>query len=183
MKYLELLMSLTDNTLLNHALDAGDMTQLVESGFYALPSLLSVDRAALWLLNENNETYRCEADFFDNKSSEITPKLLKKTNEPEFFQFLMSTPEVSLNNSNIHTPLDINMSKMASIFQVSSILLIPIHIKGVNKGFIYLGDTKNAVHWSAETLFVCRILVQLFSRAVMAIEKQGVERELLHQYH
>lgn len=182
MKYIELLMSLTDNTLLNEALDLGDMTQLVEGGLYSLPSLLSVDSAALWLLNEDNEAYRCEADFFSNKTSAIVPKLVNKIDEPEFFQFLMSTSEVAIDNGNMHESSDINMKKMASIFNISSILLIPIHIKGINKGFIYLGDSENATQWSSDALFVCRILVQLFSRAVMAIEKQVVEKELLHQY-
>lgn len=182
MKYIELLMSLTDNTLLNEALDLGDMTQLVEGGLYSLPSLLSVDSAALWLLNEDNEAYRCEADFFSNKTSAIVPKLVNKIDEPEFFQFLMSTSEVAIDNGNMHESSDINMKKMASIFNISSILLIPIHIKGINKGFIYLGDSENATQWSSDALFVCRILVQLFSRAVMAIDKQVVEKELLHQY-
>jgi PAS domain S-box-containing protein/diguanylate cyclase (GGDEF)-like protein len=182
MKYIELLMSLTDNALLNEALDLGDMTQLVEDGLYSLPLLLSVDKAALWLLNEDNETYRCEADFFDNKTSEIAPKLLNKIDEPEFFQFLMSTSEVTIDNNNIHALPDINMRKMVSIFNVSSILLIPIHIKGINKGFIYLGDRNKVTQWSSKTYFVCRILVQLFSRAVMAIDKQVVERELFYQY-
>ncbi len=182
MKYVELLMSLTDNALLNEALNVGDMAPLVEDGFYALASLLSVDNAALWLLSEDNKSYKCEANFFNNKASAIVPKLVNKIDDSEFFQFLISTSEVTIDNGNIHASLDINISKMAVIFNVSSILLIPIHIKGINKGFIYLGDSKNAIQWSPETFFVCRILVQLFSRAIMAIDKQVVEKELLHQY-
>ncbi|WP_159818512.1 GGDEF domain-containing phosphodiesterase [Colwellia sp. 20A7] len=175
-------MSLTDNALLNEALNVGDMAPLVEDGFYALASLLSVDNAALWLLSEDNKSYKCEANFFNNKASAIVPKLVNKIDDSEFFQFLISTSEVTIDNGNIHASLDINISKMAVIFNVSSILLIPIHIKGINKGFIYLGDSKNAIQWSPETFFVCRILVQLFSRAIMAIDKQVVEKELLHQY-
>ncbi|MDO6506757.1 EAL domain-containing protein [Colwellia sp. 4_MG-2023] len=182
MKYVELLMSLTDNALLNDALNVGDMTPLVEDGFYSLASLLSIDSAALWLLSEDNKSYKCEANLFDSNLSVIAPKLVNKIDDPEFFRFLMSTSEVLIDNENSHTSLDLNINKMALIFNVTSILLIPIHIKGINKGFIYLGDSKKAIQWSTETLFVCKILVQLFSRAVMAIDKKVVEKELLQQY-
>lgn len=176
--YSNLLMSLTSTS----ALGSGNIKQLIEEGLYITPSLFSVDRAALWLLNKDENAYLCEADFFNDIINHEVPKRLDKTKYDGIFSFLQSTPEVIINNTCTYESLGINTSKLLSLFQVCSILLIPLQIKGINRGFIFLADSKNNIEWSTEVIFSSRILAQLFGSALLTLDNSAAETKLQHQH-
>jgi len=173
-----LLMSLTQNL----ALDSDKIKQLIEEGLYITPTLFSVDRAGLWLLNKNESAYRCEADFFNHIVNHKVVKRLDKTVDGGLFSFLQSTPEMIINNTFKDESFDINISKTLSVFNVRSILFIPLKIKGINRGFIFLGDSKNSTQWSPEVIVASRMLAQLFASALLALDNSAAETELQHQH-
>lgn len=181
MKHIKLLTFLTKNTALEAALDVGDMQQLIHEGLYALPTLLSVDKSALWLINAEKDSFHCEADFLDRRTKKKMPTLLKKNDDPEFFSFLMKVTDVIFENVNISISPDTNIRKLGAVFHAHSFGFVPIQVKGINKGFIFLGDSQQGVQWPPEVVLTCNVLSQLFSRAVVAAELKRVETKLLHK--
>ena len=176
--YANLLMSLTSSP----ELDSGNMDQLIQEGLYVTPSLFSVNRAGLWVLDKDEVAYVCQADFFNEKIIHGEPKRIAKADEPRLFTFLKNTSEIIVNQSFTHESLGINTNEILSVFQVKSILLIPLKIKGKNRGFIFLGDSKKSIEWSADVIFASRILGQLFCRTVLALDNSLVESKLYQQY-
>jgi PAS domain S-box-containing protein/diguanylate cyclase (GGDEF)-like protein len=176
--YANLLMSLTNSA----EQDSGNMEQLIQEGLYVTPSLFSVDRAALWVLNDDEDAYICEADFFNEKIIHGVPQQINKNEECELFVFLEKTGEIIINQCFTHELIGINTNKILSIFQLCSVLLIPLKVKGENRGFIFLGDSKKNIEWSVDVIFVSRILGQLFCRTVLAHDNSVAESKLKHQY-
>ncbi|TMM45391.1 bifunctional diguanylate cyclase/phosphodiesterase [Colwellia ponticola] len=176
--YTNLLMSLTRSS----PLDSDNMQQLIEEGLYLTPSLFSVDRAALWLLDNNEEAYLCKADTYKGMLNSDPSNRLAKKADNALFQCLQSTTEIIINN---HVPQQLtatNIDKILSVFQVCSILLIPLHINGKSRGFIFLGDSKTSIDWSPDILIASRTLAQLFTGALLAIEHSAAETKLKHQH-
>ena len=176
--YASLLMSLTSGS----ALDSGCMEQLIQEGLYVTPALFSVDRAALWVLDKDEQAYLCEADFFDGMIDHRSSQRLTKKKDAELFSFLESTSEIIINNYFTYESFGLNTSRILSRFQLCSLLLIPLKIKGENRGFIFLGDSQKNIEWSPDVLFASRILVQLFERALLALDNSVAETKLQHQY-
>ena len=94
--YASLLMSLTSGS----ALDSGCMEQLIQEGLYVTPALFSVDRAALWVLDKDEQAYLCEADFFDGMIDHRSSQRLTKKKDAELFSFLESTSEIIISPMN-----------------------------------------------------------------------------------
>jgi hypothetical protein len=176
--YAKRLMSLTSN----FELDSGNMNQLIQEGLYITPSLFSIDRAGLWVLNKDEEAYICEADFFNDIIHHDSPQRLDKKQDSDIFSFLINTTETIINKSATHQSLGIHTDKILSAFRVCSILLIPLHVNGKNRGFIFLGDSKKCIEWSPDIIFASRILAQLFCRTVLALDNRATETKLQHQY-
>jgi PAS domain S-box-containing protein/diguanylate cyclase (GGDEF)-like protein len=176
--YAKRLMSLTSN----FELDSGNMNQLIQEGLYITPSLFSVDRAGLWVLNKEEEAYICEADFFNDIIHHEAPQRLDKKEDSDIFSFLVSTSETIIDKTTTQQLFGMHTSKILSVFRACSILLIPLHVNGKNRGFIFLGDSRKCIEWSPDIIFASRILAQLFCRTVLALDNRIAETKLQHQY-
>ena len=170
----QLLLSLS----LSSEIEQGNMHHLIHGGLYKLPSMSSSNRAALWLLDESGEALICHADFFDGNTVNNLDKIIKKHEYPELFSHHLVCKTIIANPLFKHDFFKTHADKFYAYFQLRSVLMVPIVVKGINRGFIFWGDNTHLVEWSQERVFIGNSMAKIFGRAILATDNLSVEAEL-----
>ncbi|MBA6349855.1 EAL domain-containing protein [Colwellia sp. BRX8-9] len=172
------------NTLTSLSHDVGiglvDMKALITEGLYAAPSEFSVNKAGLWILDDKKKAYSCLAYFFNEVVDPEQLPLITEDNDLALFSLLQNTSDIIEDGATYELLSNKNQMVM-SAFKLQSVLLIPLNIKGENKGFIFLGNSINSTVWSDNIVFTFRFLSQLFIRSLLAVNNKSVEIELQHK--
>jgi PAS domain S-box-containing protein/diguanylate cyclase (GGDEF)-like protein len=162
-------------------IDSGDIKTLITEGLYTLPSEFSVDKVALYILDDKLKAYVCCANFHSEVVNNEKLPLISGDSDPALFSLLQKTPDIIIEDSAISELLSDNNQVVTSAFKLQSLLLIPLKIKNKIRGFIYLGNSFSRTAWSDDIVFACQFLSQLFLRSLLALDEKNVIEDLQHK--
>jgi PAS domain S-box-containing protein/diguanylate cyclase (GGDEF)-like protein len=157
---------------------SGDMKTIIDDYLYNAPAALSVDRAGLWMFDQQKKVYICKANICQGVINDELSFVSHK-NQPSLFDFIQETTSVLIANRNRYESL--NIRALLSTLEVQSLLLIPLCIEDNNRGFIFLGNSKDITHWSDDAVSTSQLLAQLFIRSLIISDNKELEIELEHQ--
>jgi PAS domain S-box-containing protein/diguanylate cyclase (GGDEF)-like protein len=170
----QLLLSLSQSS----EIEKGNMHDLIHDGLYQLQSVFSSSRAALWLFSEDSESLTCHADFFDEDTVNDQNKRIKKNDYPELFDHTLVCNTIIASPLSSHDFFTPHSEKFYAYFQLHSVLLAPIVVKGITRGFIFWGNIVQPAELSQEHVYLGNSLALLFGRAILAKDNLSVEAEL-----
>jgi PAS domain S-box-containing protein/diguanylate cyclase (GGDEF)-like protein len=161
---------------------SGDMQEIIKKYLHTANNAFSVDKAGLWLLEQEKNTYTPRAHFLkEGVNNEALPKISKEKNLSLFHFIQASTGVVVINNATNET-LGVDFVEFLFILKLQSILLIPIVINNKNRGFVFLGNTKHVTHWSDDDLLNCQLLSHLLIPSLIISDNDDLEKEREHQH-
>ena len=155
------------------------MKTIIENCLYTAPAAFSVDRAGLWVFDQEKKAYISKADIFRGVVNDEL-SLISEENQPSLFELIQNTTSAVVTNKDIHVPLDIGT--LLSTLKIKSLLLIPLYVKDKNRGFIFLGNSTANTHWSDDIISIAQLLSQLFIRSMIISDNNELEIELQHQH-
>lgn len=172
------------NTLLsitqNLESDSGNMQQLIFEGLTYMPLLHGVDSAGFWLVNDDLNQFECQASIHHQRITQPNIRI-SSIHQPETYNLLINNKETIIEPFIHNEPLNSLAHVLCHNVCLSSLLLLPLFVKGKNKGFIFLGNCESKTLWKQTAIFHTKILAQLFCRAILAIEHNKVTTRLHHQ--
>jgi PAS domain S-box-containing protein/diguanylate cyclase (GGDEF)-like protein len=161
---------------------SGDMQEIIKKYLHTANNAFSVDKAGLWLLEQEKNTYTPRAHFLkEGVNNEALPKISKEKN-PSLFHFIQASTGVVVINNATNETLGVDFVEFLFILKLQSILLIPFVINNKNRGFIFLGNTKHVTHWSDDDLLTCQLLSHLLIPSLIISDNDDLEKEHEHQH-
>jgi diguanylate cyclase (GGDEF)-like protein/PAS domain S-box-containing protein len=158
---------------------SGDIQEIIKRCLHTANNAFSVDKAGLWLLEHEKNTYTPRAHILkDGVNNGALPKISKEKN-PSLFHFIQASTGVVVINSETNETLGI---KLLFILKLQSILLIPLVINNKSRGFIFLGNTNHVTHWSDDDLLTCQLLSRLLIPTLIISDNDDLEKEHDHQH-
>lgn len=174
---LDFLESLSMGAKLNN----NDTNYLIKEGLYKTPKLLSVDQVSFWEYDYFSQTYICKADFFEQKINNQVLPSFNALDSANIFAFLKKQSDIIIED-DVH---DIQNNKfylcLLSTLKVSSFILIPLNNEDINCGFLFIGNNEYKKKWSKDTIFVCKMLAELFEKNLLIYEKKEIQARLNKQ--
>jgi PAS domain S-box-containing protein/diguanylate cyclase (GGDEF)-like protein len=160
---------------------SGDMQTIIKECLYTARNAFSVDKAGLWLLEQESNTYIPKVyNFKGDIDTDALPKIcVAKT--PSLFDLIQATNGIFVKNVATDHRLGINLEAFLFTLKLQSILLIPLRVNDKNRGFIFLGDSSHVTHWSQDAVLTCQLLSQVFIPALIISENDDLEKEHEHQ--
>lgn len=170
------------NLLNSPPIYSGDMQEIIKKYLHTANNAFSVDKAGLWLLEQEKNTYTPRAHFLkEGVNNEALPKISKEKN-PSLFHFIQASTGVVVINNATNETLGVDFVEFLFILKLQSILLIPFVINNKNRGFIFLGNTKHVTHWSDDDLLTCQLLSHLLIPSLIISDNDDLEKEHEHQH-
>ena len=157
------------------------MQTIIKEHLYAAPNAFSVDRAGLWLFEQEKDAYIPKAYIFDGiVNNDELPKISKQETS-SLFDIIQATSGVLIKNIATDNTLGVDFEEFLLVLKLQSILLIPLRIKDKSRGFIFLGDSAHVSHWSDDAVSTCQLLSQLLIPALIISDNNVLEKEFEHQ--
>ena len=160
---------------------SGDMQTIIKECLYTARNAFSVDKAGLWLFEQENNTYIPKVYNFEGRVNNAALPKISKAKAPSLFDFIQATSGVFVKNIATDHTLGIDFEEFVFTLKLQSILLIPLRINDKNRGFIFLGDSSHVTHWSDDAVLTCQFLSQLFIPALIISDNDDLEKE--HEHH
>ena len=147
-------------------IDQGDLCVIIDSGVSKLSSYLNADSAGLWLLNNTATAFVCEVALFNGQEQKTAHEnIITNENCPAIFDALDKLPKAMVEAFSVNDYFNNQKNYLKTLLNLTSIVLSPIIVSGQLQGFLYIGDSVNAIDWPQEVDFWCASLSNLIGRA------------------
>jgi len=173
----------SQNTILSalakhRAVTQGNLKEAAQEITEATARLLKVERASVWLYDENKSSLYC-VDLFEatpHRHSEGT--VLKTAEYPIYFQAIDTENLISAHNAH-QDPRTSEFSKpYLTPLNIHSMLDVPIRLKGQTVGVLCIEQVEVCRLWSAEDENFIRSISELFALAIEARDRTLAEQAL-----
>ncbi|MGB3653106.1 MAG: PAS domain S-box protein, partial [Rivularia sp. (in: cyanobacteria)] len=158
----------------NSAIYNGDLTVALQRITEAAARNVEVERASVWLYEENASVMRCVDLFELSKNCHVSGCFLTVADYPEFFQTLNADEIIATNNPYI----DIRTQELRDYLEpnnITSLFCVPVRLAGVTAGMLCLEAVESLHCWRQEDLNFGRSLANLISLTLEARGRKTAE--------
>jgi PAS domain S-box-containing protein/diguanylate cyclase (GGDEF)-like protein len=175
--YMKSIMSINDFS----SQHTGNAQAIVKEWLYPATLAFSVDRAGLWLFNQEENAYQCSADIFKGVIFGDDMPLITQENDLSLFSFIHKTTGIIVNNKADQYSSLVDIGNLLSTLELHSILLMPLRTKDNNRGFVFLGNSTQVTHWSDAAVLSCQLLSQLIHNTLITTDISNLQEKLQQQ--
>ncbi len=162
----------------NPALHEGDLKIALEEITEASIKNINVERASVWLYDATKSKIQC-LDLFEQRSNQHSEGMeLVESDYPGYFRALEQDEPIAADDAHTDPRTREFSQSYLTPLGISSMLDIPIRIKGRTAGVICLEHVGASRHWTAEDLNFARSLADLVALAIEARERKQTESAL-----
>ncbi len=163
------------------ALDEGNTDLVFKSAVTLASQATGVERASIWLFNDEKSSIVCHALFLFSQSEFTVPLTeLKKADFPSYFSFFESTKILSADDAHTHP----NTKEFSKVYLeplgINSMLDVPIKKGTKLVGVICFEHVGPKKTWSKIEITFASILSELVSKTLLAKEREKRIKEFLH---
>ena len=160
------------------AIHQGDLNSAFAEITQAGVQSLGVERTGIWLFDKTGTKLQC-LDLFDKNHNQHSQGIeLAVADYPTYFQTLQQDQLIAAD----YAQTDPRMQELAASYlipcNITSILDVPIQIRGEIAGIVCLGKVGTVRYWTAEDQNFARSLADLVSLAMEARERKQTEEAL-----
>ncbi|MEA5595094.1 PAS domain S-box protein [Rivularia sp. UHCC 0363] len=158
----------------NPAIYNGDLTAALKSITQSAAINVEVERASVWLYEENNQIIRCVNLFDWNRNCHVEGCCFKVADYPIYLQILNADEIIATNNPL----LDIRTQELRDYLEplnITSLFCVPVRLAGVTIGILCLETVEKVHSWTQEDLNFGRSLGNLISLTLEAQARQAAE--------
>ncbi|MBV6621722.1 MAG: PAS domain S-box protein [Rivularia sp. (in: Bacteria)] len=163
------------NLARNSAIYDGDVPVALKKITEAAAENIEVERASVWLYENNAAVIRCVDLFELSLNSHSEGFSFNYADYPVFFQSLNADEIIATNNPL----LDARTQELREIyleqFNITSLFCVPVRLSGVTTGMLCLEAVQKVHYWTQEDINFGRSLGNLISLALEARLRQAAE--------
>jgi PAS domain S-box-containing protein len=162
------------------ALHQGDLKAALKEITQATAQTIGVERASVWLFDKIGTKIECLALFEKsrNQHSHNQGLELLAVDYPAYFQALQQDQPIAADDAHTDPRTQEFSASYLTALGITSMLDIPIRLKGQTAGVVCLEQVGAARHWTPEDQNFARSLADLVSLAIEARERKQAELAL-----
>ncbi|HEY9633685.1 MAG TPA: adenylate/guanylate cyclase domain-containing protein [Coleofasciculaceae cyanobacterium] len=162
----------------SQALIQGDLKAALKEITEASVHNIGVERSSIWLFDATGTKIQC-LDLFEKSCNQHSSGLeLAATDYPAYFQALQQDQVIAADDAHTDPRTQEFSEPYLTPLGITSMLDIPIRIKGQTAGVVCIEHIGSARHWTPEDLNFARSLTDLVSLAIEARERKQAELAL-----
>jgi PAS domain S-box-containing protein len=158
----------------NPAIYNGDLTPALQRITEAAAKNVEIERASVWLYEENASVMRCVDLFEWSHNRHLEGISIKVADYPIFFQALNADEIIATNNPLLDVRTQ-GLRDYLESFNITSLFCVPVRLAGVTAGMLCLEAVENLHGWTQEDLNFGRANGNLISLALEARLRQAAE--------
>ena len=160
------------------ALHQGDLNAALKEITEASTQNIEIERASVWLFDKTGSKLQC-LDLFENSLSQHSEGIeLTAADYPAYFQALQQDQPIAADDAHTDPRTQEFSEFYLTPLGITSILDIPIRLKGQTAGVICLEHVGATRNWMPEDLNFARSLADLVSLAIEARDRKQAELAL-----
>ncbi len=160
------------------ALNQGDLETALKEITEASTQNIGVERASVWLFDKTGTKLQC-LDLFEKSLNQHSSGVeLAEADYPAYFQALQQDQLIAADDAHTNLRTREFSSSYLTPLGITSMLDIPIRIKGQTAGVVCLEHIGIARHWTPEDQNFVRSLADLVSLGIEARERKQAELAL-----
>lgn len=160
------------------ALHQGDLKAALKEITEASTQNIEVERASVWLFNKTNTKLQC-LDLFEKSPNQHSCGVeLAAADYPAYFQALQQDQSIAADDAHTDPRTQEFSEFYLTPLGISSMLDIPIRLKGQTAGVICLEHVGATRYWMPEDLNFARSLADLVSLAIESRDRKQAESAL-----
>ncbi len=172
-----------NNTVLTNlakspALHQGDLKAALKEITQASVYNLGIERSSVWLYDKTGTKLQCIDVFETSRHQHSKGVELVAADYPAYFQALQQDQLIAADDAHTDPRTREFSECYLTPLDITSMLDIPIKIKGQTAGVICLEHVRTARHWTPEDQNFARSLADLVSLAIEARERKQAEEAL-----
>ncbi len=162
----------------SRALNQGELKTAIKEITEASVENIEIERASVWLLDKTGTKLQC-LDLFEHSSNQHSEGIeLTEADYPAYFQALQQDQLIAADDAHTDPRTQEFSESYLTEFGITSMLNIPIRIKGQTAGVVCLEHVGVARQWTPEDLNFARSLADLVSLGIEARERKQAELAL-----
>lgn len=162
----------------NHDIDHGNLELTFKALTEAASAGLGVERASIWIFNEDQSAIICLDLYEANTEVHLTGQELKSADFPHYFRHLLEERTISADNAHTN-PATFEFSEVyLKPLKIKSMLDAPIRKNGKMIGVICSEKVNRLRKWSMADQAFAASLADLISRAMVAHDRLKAKEEL-----
>ncbi|AFY56523.1 PAS domain S-box [Rivularia sp. PCC 7116] len=163
------------NLARNSAIYDGDLPVALKRITEAAAENIEVERASIWLYDNNAAIIRCVDLFELSLNSHSEGFSFNYADYPVYLQSLNADEIIATNNPYIDARTQELRGTYLEQFNISSVFCVPVRVSGVTTGILCLEAVEKKHYWTQEDINFGRSLGNLISLALEARSRQAAE--------
>ena len=159
----------------NPAIYNGDLAAALKMITVAAAQNVQVERASIWLYEENSAVMRCISLFELSRNRHVEGMSMRVADYPLYFQALNGDEIIATNNPFLDKRTQGLREACLEPFNITSLFSLPVSLAGVTAGMLCLEAVEKAHNWTQEDLNFGRSLGNLISLTLEARSRQIAE--------
>src|SRR5919199_1838488 len=160
------------------ALHQGDLEGALKEITEASTHNIGAERASVWLFDKTGTKLQCLDLFEKNRNQHSSGVELAQADYPAYFQALQQDQPIAADDAHTDPRTREFSSSYLTPLGITSMLDIPIRLKGQTAGVVCLEHVGVARHWTPEDQNFARSLADLVSLGIEARERKQAELAL-----
>ena len=158
----------------NPAIYNGDLTLALRKITEAAATNVEVERASVWLYEENDKVMRCVNLFEWSYNRHVEGISFRIADYPNFFEALNADEIIATNNPLLDVRTQ-DLRDYLESFNITSLFCVPVRLAGVTAGMLCLEAVEVLHCWTQEDLNFGRANGNLISLTLEARSRQAAE--------